>query len=184
MNVLVAVASKHGSTTGIAEVVADELRTTGIAADVWSVDEAPPLELYDAIVVGSAIYVGRWMPEARRFVEASRAALRDLPVWLFSSGPIGDPPAPAGDSADLDRLATELGARGHRTFAGRLDPGDLGLGERLVVKAVRAPKGDFRQWEEIRGWAREIAAALRHEVTPADPAAEPVPPEQRAEASA
>ena len=174
MNVLVAVASKHGSTGGIAEAIADELHAMGIAADVWNVQEDPPVELYDAIVVGSAVYMGRWLPEARRFAEANRAALRDLPVWLFSSGPLGEPAVPAGDPKDLDRLAAELGARGRRTFAGRLNLGDLGLGERLVTRAVHAPAGDFREWKAIRAWAREIGAALRADVVGPDTAAESV----------
>lgn len=160
MSVLVAVASKHGSTRAIADAIADELQEMGIAAEVWDVEEGPPVDLYDAVVLGSAVYMGRWIAEARRFAEANRAVLSAVPVWLFASGPIGEPPEPHGDVPDLDRIATQLGARGYRTFAGRLTPGELGFGERLVVKAVRAQSGDVRAWEEIRGWAREIGHHL------------------------
>ena len=160
MTVLVAAASKHGSTRGIADAIGEELQAHGIDADVWDVAERPPLDVYDAVILGSAVYMGRLLPEARQYAEANRAALSAMPVWLFASGPIGDPPVPAGDVPDLDRLAAELGARGHRTFAGRLEPGELGLGERVVAKVVKAPAGDFRTWETIKDWAREIDAAL------------------------
>jgi menaquinone-dependent protoporphyrinogen oxidase len=174
--VLVAVASKHGGTRGIGEAVADELRAMRIDAELLDFDEVPDPGRYDAVVLGSAVYMGRWLPEARRFAGLNLAALRAVPVWLFSSGPLGDPPIPPGDPTELDCLAAELGARAHRTFAGRLDPGDLGLGERLVAKAVRAPAGDFREWEAIRAWARSIGAALRPDVVPAAMTAHPGAP--------
>ena len=83
------------------------------------------------------------------------------PVWLFSSGPTGRPdPKPEGDLNGIDALAGSINARGHRTFAGRLDRSRLGIRERLIVSAVRAPDGDFRDWEEISAWAREIVAEL------------------------
>jgi menaquinone-dependent protoporphyrinogen oxidase len=108
--------------------------------------------------------MGKWLPEARRFVERHRARLSRLPVWLFSSGPLGtDDPQPHGDLPALPELLQATGAREHRTFAGALVAGRLGLGERLIVKAVHAPEGDFRDWESIRAWAGTIAAALKAE---------------------
>jgi menaquinone-dependent protoporphyrinogen oxidase len=83
-----------------------------------------------------------------------------MPVWLFSSGPIGDPPKPVEDPVDAQPLVELVGARGHRVFAGDLDRSRLGFAERAIVAAVRAPDGDFRPWPEIEAWAREIAAAL------------------------
>jgi menaquinone-dependent protoporphyrinogen oxidase len=164
MNVLIVVASKHGGTRGIGEAIADELRAHEIGAEVRAAAAAPPVAGYDAVVLGSAVYMGRWLPEVRRFVDANRAALAGVPAWLFSSGPLGDPPVPAGDAKEVTELLSATGARGHRSFAGRLDPGELGLAERLVAKAVHAPPGDFREWGAVRGWARDIAAAVRGEV--------------------
>ena len=161
MNVLIAVASKHGGTFGIGGAIADELRQAGIGAEVRDVADVSGLEGYDAVVLGSAVYVGHWLAAARRFVDANLAALRSVPVWVFSSGPLGDPPKPTDDLRDVELLAARVKARGHRVFAGRLDPADLGLRERLLAKAVRAPAGDFREWAAIREWARGIASTLR-----------------------
>jgi len=162
MNVLLAVASKHGGTRGIGDAIVAELRVRGIAADVRGVDEALPVDGYDAVIVGSAIYLGNWLPEARRFVESFRGELAAVPVWLFSSGPLGaDAPPPKGNPDHLVELMTTSGARGHRLFVGSLDKRKLGFGERLAATLVHAPEGDFRDWAAIRGWAREIATALR-----------------------
>jgi menaquinone-dependent protoporphyrinogen oxidase len=82
-------------------------------------------------------------------------------VWLFSSGPIGDPPKPVEEPADLPGLMSATGARGHRLFAGLVDKRRLGLGEKVILAAVRAPEGDYRPWPEIRAWAEEIDADLQ-----------------------
>lgn len=119
------------------------------------------LEGYDAVILGSAVYMGRWQPSAVGFVESHAEALRQRPVWLFSSGPIGSPDAkPEGDPEEVRELAREIGARGHRIFMGRLDRKRLTFGERAVVAAVRAPNGDFRNWDEIAAWAKEVARQL------------------------
>lgn len=160
MRVLIAVASRHGSTQGIAEAIAAELRAAGHVVDVRAIGDPVPVEEYDAIVVGSAVYMGNWLPEARQFVERHRARLAAVRVWLFSSGPLGADPHPKGDPAHLDELVQASGARGHANFAGRLDKEQLGLGERLISRMVKAPEGDFRDWDAIRTWARAIAAGL------------------------
>ena len=79
---------------------------------------------------------------------------------MFSVGPIGDPPRPAGDLPAIESLGDELGARGHRMFAGRLDRSELSLPERLVVAGLRAPEGDFRDWDEVRAWAADVSSTL------------------------
>ena len=90
MNALVAVASRHGSTEGIAEAIAEELRAAGIDTDLREADEVLDLEGYTAVVLGSAVYLGNWLPEARWVVERHRERLATVPVWLFSSGPLGE----------------------------------------------------------------------------------------------
>ena len=169
MNVLIAVASKHGGTAGIGEAIADALRTLGIAAETREIDDDLIVEDADAVVVGSAIYMGRWLPEAVRFVDRNRGELAAVPVWLFSSGPLGaNDPRPKGDPAHLDELIAATGAREHRIFVGKLDNDHLGLGERLAVRLVKAPMGDFRDWDAVRAWARKIGEALLATIAPGD----------------
>ena len=167
MRILIVVSSRHGSTLEIAETIADELRRADLVADVEMAASEPRINEYDAAIVGSGVYMGRWLPEGRRFVEQHAAELRARPVWLFSSGPLGAPdPQPVGDPVDAQSLLQAAGGRGHRVFSGKLDRGDLGLGEKVVVSLVRAPAGDFRDWPTVRAWATEIAAALARAATP------------------
>jgi menaquinone-dependent protoporphyrinogen oxidase len=162
MTVLVGFSSRHGATAEIAEAIGAALVEHGVAAEVADVEQVDGLSGYDAVVLGSAIYMGRWTKPAAAFVDLRGGELRDRPVWLFSSGPIGDPPKPeAPDTAALEAIVAATGAREHRLFAGRLDKSRLGLKERAAVRFVGAPEGDFRDWEAIREWAREIAREVR-----------------------
>lgn len=161
MNVLLAVASKHGSTREIASAIAEELQNSGLSVDLQEVRDIDTLNGYDAIILGSAIYAGQWLPEARDFATAVRTELVHFPLWLFSSGPLGaENPQPQDDPAKLAESLGDIPVLDHRVFVGKLDPTKLGLGERLIAKAVHAPAGDFRNWDEIRAWAREIAREL------------------------
>ncbi len=161
MNVLLAVATKHGATHGIADAISEELARLGIVATVRNLESVADLDGYDAAILGSAIYMGQWMPSAHRFVDEHEAALKAMPVWLFSSGALGtDAPVPARPPVALNRMAERIDAREYRMFAGRLDNEDLSLGERIVTRAVHAPEGDFRDWDAIRAWARDIADNL------------------------
>jgi menaquinone-dependent protoporphyrinogen oxidase len=165
MRVLVTYASRHGATADIAEVVSAVLRDEpeGDAArrvDLLLLEEVEDVSGYDAVVVGSAVYLGRWMPEARAFLHENRAALRRRPVWLFSSGPIGHTAGPEQDAVDTDELIDEVQARGYAGFAGRLRRADLDLDERLAVGRLHVEEGDYRDWTRIREWAEEIADAL------------------------
>jgi len=165
MNILVAVASRHGSTFEIAEAIAEEMRAASHSVDLRNTVEIDNLAPYDAAVVGSAIYMGKWLPEATHFVERNDAKLASIPVWYFSCGPLGqDDPRPHGDPPHIAELLQVTGAKGHRVFVGKLDKQVLDLSERLIASLVRAPAGDFRDWAAIRGWGREIALALQPEL--------------------
>jgi menaquinone-dependent protoporphyrinogen oxidase len=163
MKVLVAVASRHGSTRGIAEAIADVLAADGLDVTVLEPDDVESVEPYDAVLLGSSVYVGRWGASARSMVDRLAGELAARPVWLFSSGPLGDPPAPGGDPDEVPSLMTRLGARAHRTFGGALDKSRLALAERAVVALLQAPEGDFRNWAEITDWAGGIAEELHAE---------------------
>jgi menaquinone-dependent protoporphyrinogen oxidase len=161
MKVLVAVASKHGATQEIAEAIGRGLGERGLDAEVKPVDDVVDVARYEAIVLGSAVYMGQWLEPARFFVDEHHDELAAKPTWLFSSGPIGDPPKPTeGEAVRIGPIVEATHAREHRLFAGKLDKGKLGFGERAMVRAFRAPEGDFRNWDEIAAWAGEIARAL------------------------
>jgi menaquinone-dependent protoporphyrinogen oxidase len=160
MRILVASASKHGSTTEIARAIGTALLLRMVEADVRPVESVVTLDSYDAVILGSGIYMGHWLEPAKRFVEQHATELQARPVWLFSSGPLGDPPKPVEEPADAAALIEATHARGHRVFAGSLDKHDLGIAERAMIAAVRAPEGDFRPWPEIDAWADEILAEL------------------------
>ena len=161
MKVLVTVASRQGATKEIAERIGEVLSAAGLGATVEPVEAVGDVDRYDAVVLGSVVRIGHWIEPARRFVRDHGAALATRPVWLFSSGPIGNPPRPAGDPLEIGELMATLHARDHRVFAGKLEKEGLGLAERAIVAAVRAEEGDFRPWAEIDAWAAGIAAELR-----------------------
>ena len=111
--------------------------------------------------MGSAVYIGRWLKPVRELVTRLGPELASRPVWMFSSGPVGDPPKPSDDPVDAATAVAATGAREHRVFAGHVDKDTLGFAERAMVRTFRAAVGDFRDWEEIRGWAGDIDAQLR-----------------------
>lgn len=164
--VLVTAASRHGSTAEIADVLAAEIggcpagRAAGVQATAVPITARPDPARYDAVVLGSAVYAGRWLPPAHDLAVHAVAALRQRPVWLFSSGPIGQPPFPPDEPHDVATLSTLFTPRDCRVFPGRIDVDRLAFPERALVRAMRAPVGDFRDWPAVRAWAGEIAAAL------------------------
>jgi menaquinone-dependent protoporphyrinogen IX oxidase len=175
--VLVTAASRHGSTHEIAEALAHALHESAAAAGrplvaaALHAENRPDPATYDAVVLGSAVYAGSWLEPARDLAHRHAAVLRTRPLWLFSSGPIGAPPFPPDEPYDTATLTALLAPRGHRVLPGRLEPTRLSAPERAVVTAMRAPVGDFRDWDAVRDWAGEIAAALTGAALPAgDPA--------------
>ena len=161
VRVLVTVASRHGATRQIGEAVSTALTEEGIESEVQPPERVAAIDGFDAVIIGSGVYAGHWLGAAKGFIERHEVALRQRPVWLFSSGPLGDPPAPIAEPVDVAPLVERTAARGHRIFAGRLAKDELGFGERALVKMVRAPYGDYRDWPEIVEWAREIAGGLK-----------------------
>jgi menaquinone-dependent protoporphyrinogen oxidase len=159
MKLLIAVSSKHGSTKEIAGSIAETVREAGVEVDVVDAERVESVALYDAVIVGSAVHMGRWMGPARALVNRTADALRMRPVWLFSSGPLGDIVDPA-DAAEGMKLLGLVGGRDHRLFAGKADKHELGFGERAILRMVKNPYGDHRDWTEIREWARSIAREL------------------------
>jgi menaquinone-dependent protoporphyrinogen oxidase len=162
MRVLVAVASKYGATEEIADAIGRVLAERGHGTDVRSADDGVDVSPYEAFVLGSAVYAGHWLDSARRFVDEHGDELAERPTWLFSSGPIGEPPRPSEqDAVQIEAIVAATRAREHRVFAGKLDGHRLSFPERALVFAFRAVEGDFRDWRAIGAWSNEIADALQ-----------------------
>lgn len=165
MKALVAYASKQGSTAEIAQAIAEELRSHGLDADCREAGEVRRLGAYGAVVLGSAVYMKRWRPSARRFLRQHRASLPGLPWWVFNSGPVGkpsdDPKAAEWESPPKVMATVEaLGAREHVVFGGRVPLDPKNFIERSMVKNTPKEFADRRDWEEIRRWAAGIALEL------------------------
>ena len=160
MNVLVSAASKHGATQEIADAIGATLSGMGHTVSVLPPHEVMHVDDFDAVVLGSAVYAGHWLRPAKDLIERCQAALVAIPVFTFSSGPIGDPPKPDEEPVDVADVLSACNTAEHMLFAGKLDPDKLGFAERAITMALRAPSGDFRNWEAIEGWATQIGRSL------------------------
>jgi menaquinone-dependent protoporphyrinogen oxidase len=160
MKVLVVVASRHGATWEIGEVVADALASRGNVVDQRAPEDVATIDGYDAVVLGSAVYLAHWIPAARDFAQRLAEPLLRVPVWMFSSGLATQPAAAANSPHELMALREQIGARGHRSFRGRLDRSILTFAERAAIAGARAREGDHRDMAAVRAWALGVADDL------------------------
>lgn len=168
--VLVAYATKYGATAEIAEKIAEVLRQAGLQTDVLPADRVRDLAPYRAVVLGSAVYVGKWRKEAEKFLQANEKALAERQVWLFSSGPTGK-----GEAVELVQgwrfpealqpIVDRIQPHDITVFHGDANVKKLNIIEKQMLKTVKAPLGDFRDWEAITAWARTIASYLTETVS-------------------
>ena len=186
---LIVYASRHGATAGIAERIGEQLRAADIDAVVAPAAEQPDPTDFDACVVGSGVYMGSWLKEGLEYLEDNVATLGTRPTWLFSSGPIPSSKERPKDAEDryggalgpaegpgsggrmrIEHVAALIGVRDHKVLQGAYDPNDppKAISERLarMLPAVKKilPEGDFREWDVIDAWAREIAQAIAEPV--------------------
>ena len=161
--VLVAYGTKHGATAEIAEAIGTALRVAGLEVDVLRARRVRSLEPYRAVVLGSAVYAGRWRADAIRLLR--RPQLKTVEVWLFSSGPIGED---KGDPEQLERLtkpkrvqqlAAGIGVHEHVVFGGMVAE-DAGFIRKKMARKIPPELRDRRDWQQIEAWAQSIAAAL------------------------
>jgi menaquinone-dependent protoporphyrinogen oxidase len=178
--VMVVVGSRHGATRGIAERIGETLRKEGLEVAIYNADQAPGPQWADAVVIGGAAYMGKWLDEVTEYISRHHVALSERPTWVFSSGPVGtetvdkkgrdvlEPPEYLRDAA------ADVLAEGMQVFFGRWDPTDepVTFAERLFQKLPIPnsilPVGDFRDWEAIDAWARSIARELAEERVPVE----------------
>lgn len=159
--ILIAYASKHGATKEIAEAIAEKLRHADHEVDCMPAGKVRDLAAYDALVIGSAVYMKRWRPEARHLLKQNSKALAERPFWVFSSGPCGEKPDPTwSEPPGIIKQAERVGVRGHTIFGGRLPLEPSNFMERAMVKKCPPENRDLRNWDEIRAWAGTIGSAM------------------------
>ena len=162
---LVTYASKYGSTGGVADAIGKELRSKEIAADILSIKNVSHLSSYQAVVIGSAVYMGKWMSEAVDFLKQNRDILRQVPVAYFLvcmtlSHPTEETRAKALSYMDpILKAVPEIKPVAIGTFAGAMDYSKLSWLNQQILKSKGTPEGDFRDWNAIRAWAREPVSA-------------------------
>jgi menaquinone-dependent protoporphyrinogen oxidase len=174
MRILVTAASRHGATAELARSIGHVLEQSGAVVAVLEPERVTSVAPYDGVVIGSAVYAGRWLPAARELVARESAALATKPTWLFSSGPIGEPAKPSTPPAEPLELTRTISAIDHQLFEGKLDRAQLGFAEKAIVSVVGAASGDYRPWEAVVAWARGIAAELSRRGTTSEAPATPV----------
>lgn len=167
--VLVAYATRYSATKEIAEKIGTVLRQEGLPADVHPANSVSDLVPYKAVVLGSAVYIGRWRKEASKFLKANEKVLGEQLVWLFSSGPTGE-----GDPVELMQgwrfpkalqpIADRIQPRDIAVFHGVVNLEKLNFIEKWMVKNVKLPIGDFRDWDAITSWATVIADVVKETV--------------------
>jgi len=169
-SILVAYATRYGSTHEVAEQVAATLRENGLEVDLQPARRVETVDEYRAVVLGTPLYIGRWLKDARRFLTQHQEALQKRPVAVFSLGPTREGEeeweAVRGQLDEqlvgfpwLEPVAVAL-------FGGRYDPIKLGLFHRMLASLpasplYQMPASDVRDWERIEAWATDLAATLQ-----------------------
>jgi menaquinone-dependent protoporphyrinogen oxidase len=160
--ILVAYASRTGTTAEIAEAIGRELRLAGASVDVAELKEIASVAGYAAVVIGSPIYMGRIEGDVAQFVARHRDALATLPVAAFAVGLPSDQKGSTREEG-IGKIRAAVGPVqpvAAAMFAGRLDTARLSFIQRTMIGFVKAPTGDFRDWDEIAAWAKSLAALV------------------------
>ena len=157
--ILVTYATRAGSTIGIADAIVISLRKRGFSVTERPMKENPPVKGYQAVIIGSAIRRNAWLPEAVAFLRTNREALRRVRVALFTVHMLNrgdDEVSRRNREAYLDPLRSLVLPVTHVFFSGKINPEYLSLIDRLLVRTLAAPQGDFRDWDEIGNWAEKV----------------------------
>ena len=164
MKILVAYATKAGSTAEVAAEIGRVVESkSGCKVDVHPVGKLKEVDGYDAVIIGSGIRAGKWLPEATKFVEKHRDALSQIPLAFFTVCLTLKDDTEENRrtvAAYLDPVREVVQPVEVGLFAGAMDYSKLPFILRLMMKAMKAPQGDFRDWEAIRAWADSICPLL------------------------
>jgi menaquinone-dependent protoporphyrinogen oxidase len=156
---LVTYATRAGSTAEVASVIGDVLGERGFSVDVKPIKEAPQVEGYGAILIGSAVQGGQWLPEAIQWIKTNQKALQNVPVALFTvhmNNTGDDEQSRKNREAYLNAVRSLLHPVDVAFFAGKMDAAQLSFLERFLVRIAKSPVGDLRDWERIRSWAQSV----------------------------
>lgn len=159
--VLIVYASKCGSTGEIAQAIADTLTQRGMAVDVWLANKVNALDGYGAVIVGSAIRMGSWLPEAVKFVEQNAAALKQMPNAFFTVHMLNADDSDASRQARaayLDSVHKFMAAQAEVFFTGKLELAKMSFLDRFISNVMKAKDEDKRDWAAIRTWAQRVWA--------------------------
>ena len=157
--ILITYATRAGSTVGVADAIGAELRRRGLDVDIQPVTASPTLGAYEAVILGSAIRMANWLPEMVEFIKTNQSVLQSCPVALFTVHTLNtgaDEASRAARLAYLDTVRPLLNPVDEVFFTGRIDLETLSFVDRLMVKMVKSPIGDFRDWDGIRAWSSAI----------------------------
>ena len=165
-DVLVTYASRYGSTAEIGHRIGEVLESEGLSVDIMEVKDVPNLKQYRAVVLGSAVYIGKWRKDAIRFLKVFEKDLTERRLWIFSTGPTGKgDPVKLLEGWDfppsLKPVAERINPEDITVFHGALNLDKLNSVHRYMVKKIKAPVGDFRDWEQVSNWAKRIASKLK-----------------------
>ncbi len=153
MKILVLYSSQTGTTQEIAKFMAQELVKAGHQADLMQVDKAKNLNAYDAMIIGAPVYIGKWKADAQTFVKDHANILKEIPHAYFMVGTsFNGKASPAEMRAILAKVREISPPVSEGKFMGRLDYSRLNFFQRTISRLVKAPEGDFRDWDAIRKW--------------------------------
>jgi menaquinone-dependent protoporphyrinogen oxidase len=161
--ILIAYATRAGSTAEIAAKIGEILSRQSLSADVLPVAKVSDLSPYRAVILGSAVRMGRVLPNALKFVQTNQAALQQKSFSTFVvCMTLKDDTAANRQEAGayLDPIRALVKPASEGLFAGVLNPAKLALIDRLIMSAMKSPQGDFRNWDQINTWAQSLPASL------------------------
>ncbi len=161
--ILIAHATKAGSTGEVAEAIAEELRSGGAEVDVSPAKEVKNVNAYTAVIVGSAIRMGKLLPDATKFVKKHQKTLNELPVAYFVvCMTMKDDTAENRHTVEsyVDPMREMVEPVDMGLFAGAINYSKLSFPARTMSKAMKVSEGDFRDWDAIRDWTRQVHSRL------------------------
>jgi menaquinone-dependent protoporphyrinogen oxidase len=165
--ILVAYASRAGSTSDVAQAISEQLCALGFDAIALPVKSVKKIDGYDAAILGSAVYYGTWLPEMLKFMTEQQEPLNSIPTAIFSM----HMQATDNNAASHDKRETYIQAARDQIrpfskayFAGKVDPASLSFFKRIAVKLVKSPIGDKRDWTKIRAWTNALGQSLEKQI--------------------